>query len=147
MNVMRTMSYTCSECNKKINNGRIFQNNTIYRCGDADVCSITCSRIRLDKIISVDPYLNTPMIWQDIPTTPTIGCFKRVSTMENLESSYFKPNNSLNSIKEEYFSSSDSSINYTTGYDCNSLRITVISLLMNTVSYFTEIINKIFYPK
>lgn len=145
MNVMRTMSYTCSECNKKINNGRIFQNNTIYRCGDADVCSVSCSRIRLDKIISVDPYLNTPMIWQDIPSTPTIGSFKRVSTMENLEASY-KCKNNLSPIKEDSFSS-DSSISYNSHYDCDSLRITIVSLLMNGVFYFTEIINKLFYTK
>ncbi len=145
MKYIRTTSYTCSECNKKINNGQFYQ-NTIYRCGDADVCSVTCSRIRLDKIISVDPRLNTPMIWQDIPTTPNIGCFKRVSTMENLEASYYNCNNDLKPIKEDSFSS-DSGINYNAHYDCDSLRITIISLLMNSVFYFTEIINKIFYPK
>ena len=145
MNVMRTMSYTCSECNKKINNGRIFQNNTIYRCGDADVCSVSCSRIRLDKMISVDPYLNTPMIWQDIPSTPTIDSFKRVSTMENLEASY-KSKNNLHPIKEDSFSS-DSNISYNSHYDCDSLRITIVSLLVNGVFYFTEIINKLFYTK
>jgi len=145
MKCIRTTSYTCSECNKKINNGQFYQ-NTIYRCGDADVCSIACSRIRLNKIISVDPRLNTPMIWQDIQSTPAIGCFKRVSTVENLEASYYMSNNVLNPIKEENFSS-DSSINYNTNYDCDSLRITIISLLMNSVFYFTEIINKIFYTK
>tara|TARA_Y100000994_G_scaffold236606_1_gene227375 strand:+ start:219 stop:422 length:204 start_codon:yes stop_codon:yes gene_type:complete len=59
---MKTITYTCSECNKKIYDIGVFKNNTIYRCGDANVCSIYCSYVRLHKIINIDPQLDSPIL-------------------------------------------------------------------------------------
>ena len=55
---------TCIECNKYIN--AFTNNNTLYRCGDANVCSKHCSKKRYNKLKSVDPYLMSPLLWSNI---------------------------------------------------------------------------------
>ena len=50
----------CSVCNKIIDYRPYDKKNVMYRCGDTHVCSIRCSKKRLNRILSVDPNLDTP---------------------------------------------------------------------------------------
>ena len=50
----------CIECKKIISTKN---NNPIYRCCDAYVCSEKCSKIRMDKIVEQDPQLINTHLW------------------------------------------------------------------------------------
>lgn len=54
----------CIECNKFIHGYKY--KNKLYRCGDANVCSITCSKKRYHKLEIVDPYLISPLSWYTV---------------------------------------------------------------------------------
>lgn len=55
----------CIECNKYIHGFKY--NTTIYRCGDANVCSKLCSIKRYNKLEIIDPYLASPPSWSQTP--------------------------------------------------------------------------------
>ena len=69
--VIKRNSYTnimnnklCVECNKYIHGFKY--NTTLYRCGDANVCSEKCSKTRYDKLELIDPNLVSPISWSEI---------------------------------------------------------------------------------
>lgn len=53
----------CIECNKYIHGFKY--KTTLYRCGDANVCSKLCSKKRYNKLETSDPYLVSPLSWPD----------------------------------------------------------------------------------
>lgn len=55
----------CIECNKYIHGFKY--NSIIYRCGDANVCSKSCSKKRYEKLKLIDPYLTSPPSWSQTP--------------------------------------------------------------------------------
>ena len=55
----------CIECNKYIHAFKY--KATLYRCGDANVCSKECSTKRCDKLELIDPYLTSPLSWSHTP--------------------------------------------------------------------------------
>ena len=48
----------CKSCNKKINSS-----DTLYRCCDANVCSLECSYTRKCNIEKIDNKLSFPVFW------------------------------------------------------------------------------------
>ena len=51
----------CASCSQRI---FIEDMVTIYKCGDAHVCSDYCSNIRLRELVGIDPSLSSPSLWQ-----------------------------------------------------------------------------------
>tara|TARA_B100001769_G_scaffold123885_1_gene96786 strand:- start:2572 stop:2943 length:372 start_codon:yes stop_codon:yes gene_type:complete len=71
----------CIECSKYIYG--VKNKGMLYRCGDANVCSLKCSNNRYKKLLFVDPDLEAPIIW---------------STANNESYYIFNKNNSCNRI-------------------------------------------------
>lgn len=57
---MTSKYYNCANCSKQYHFTGI---NTVYRCGDAYVCSNKCAQERLKKIMGFDPLLSQPILW------------------------------------------------------------------------------------
>ena len=52
----------CANCSKQYHFTGF---DTVYRCGDAYVCSNKCAEERLKKIMGFDPLLSHPILWDD----------------------------------------------------------------------------------
>ena len=103
---------TCIECNKYIN-AIANKNSTLYRCGDANVCSKHCSKIRLHKLESIDPYLMSPLLWSNIQDNiqDNIQCkIKRTNTQPSFYPyTVLNIDNGLETIYEEPYKSTNNS--------------------------------------
>lgn len=54
-------SYVCANCSTQ----DYFKDlKTVYRCGDAYVCSKKCADRRLEKIMASDPLLSNSLLWE-----------------------------------------------------------------------------------
>tara|TARA_B100000925_G_C21899923_1_gene426672 strand:- start:433 stop:804 length:372 start_codon:yes stop_codon:yes gene_type:complete len=88
---------TCIECNKYIN--ILTNNNTLYRCGDANVCSKFCSKKRYNKLKTVDPQLMSPLLWSNIQGNNKI---KRINSQPSFyRDTVLNIDNHLETIDEE----------------------------------------------
>ena len=88
---------TCIECNKYIN--AFTNNNTLYRCCDANVCSKHCSKERYNKLKLVDPYLMSPLLWSNIQGNNKI---KRINSQPSFyHDTVLNIDNHLETIDEE----------------------------------------------
>jgi len=121
------------------------EKNVMYRCGDSEVCSLTCSKSRICKIISYDPYLNNPMYWQiisDIP--PKHRKIKRSSSKKTLTDDDFVINIvELDIIPEEEPHQQDDA--YAKYYEWYTLREMLISILLESIIHLIDVIIQIFY--
>mgnify|MGYP003637077201 CR=1 FL=1 len=52
----------CIVCSERIVG--ITENTTLYRCGDANVCSMVCSTKRFNKLKIINPRLDLPSSWE-----------------------------------------------------------------------------------
>ena len=57
---MTSKFYKCANCSKQYHFTGL---DTVYRCGDAYVCSNKCAQERLKKIMGFDPLLSHPILW------------------------------------------------------------------------------------
>jgi hypothetical protein len=136
-------SYKCTECNELITNETI-QYNAMYRCCDAHVCSLTCSRMRYGKILSVDPNLNNPIVWQ---TIPDIGLntsnLKRSKSLPKLDMNYSIINiASLETITESNICECDMREN---DYTYQTFAASIILMIIEGIINIIDVIIKIFY--
>lgn len=65
--------YVCANCSVQ-NNFKDFK--TVYRCGDAYVCSKKCADHRLEKMMASDPLLSNSLLWEPHDNYPheTMEC-------------------------------------------------------------------------
>ncbi len=145
MKSLPTLMRKCSECKIEIHTEYNSENNVMYRCGDSEVCSLTCSKSRICKIISYDPHLNNPMYWQiisDIP--PKHRKIKRSSSKKTLTDDDFVINIvELDIIPEEEPHQQDDV--YVKYYQWYTLRETLIAILLESIIYVIDVIIQIFY--
>lgn len=145
MKSLPTLTRKCSECKMEIDAEYNGEKNVMYRCGDSEVCSLTCSKSRICKIITYDPYLNNPMYWQlisDIP--PKHRQIKRSSSKKTLTDDDFVINIvELDIIPEEEPHQQDDA--YAKYYQSYTLRETLISILLESIIHVIDVIIKIFY--
>ena len=84
----------CIECNKYIHGFKC--DTTLYRCGDANVCSQICSKKRYNKLEIIDPYFTSPISW---PTANKFNTIKKSKspptfyphTILNIDEIYLEP--------------------------------------------------------
>ena len=133
-----------SECKIEIDAEYNGEQNVMYRCGDSEVCSLSCSKSRICKIIAYDPYLNNPMYWQIISDIkPKHIPIKRSSSKKTLTDDNFVINIvELDIIPEEEANQDDVCDRY---YHCYTLRDTLITLLLQSMIYAFDVIIEIFY--
>ena len=145
MKSLPKLTRKCSECKMEIDTEYNGEKNVMYRCGDSDVCSLSCSKSRICKIITYDPYLNNPMYWQlisDIP--PKRRQIKRSSSKKTLTDDDFVINIvELDIIPEEEPHQQDDA--YAKYYQWYTLRETLISILLESIIHVIDVIIKIFY--
>ena len=145
MKSIPTLIRKCSECNIDIESEYNGEKNVMYRCGDSEVCSLSCSKSRICKIITYDPYLNNPMYWQIISDIkPKHRPIKRSSSKKTLASDDFVINIvELDPIREEEpHREDDACVKY---YQCYTIRDTLITLLLESIIHVIDVIIQIFY--
>ena len=69
----------CIECNKTLYEGAMQ-----FRCCDAFVCGLICSKNRLNKIKEIDPNMDNPLNWNNINVKNKP--IKNNKTIKNLQS-------------------------------------------------------------
>ena len=144
MKSLPTLIRKCSECKIEIDDEYNGEQNVMYRCGDSEVCSLSCSKSRICKIITYDPYLNNPMYWQIISDIkPKHSPIKRSSSKKTLTDDNFVINIvELDIIPEEEANQDGVCDRY---YHCYTLRETLITLLLQSMIYVFDVIIEIFY--
>ena len=145
MNSLPTLMRKCSECNVVIDAEYNGEKNVMYRCGDSEVCSLSCSKSRICKIMSYDPYLNNPMYWQIISDiAPKHRPIKRSSSNKTLAGDDFVINIvELDIIpEEEPHRQDDGCVKY---YQWYTVRDMIISILLESIIYVIDVIIQIFY--
>ena len=145
MKSLPTLIRKCSECNIEIEAEYNGEKNVMYRCGDSDVCSLSCSKSRIGKIITYDPYLNNPMYWQIISDIkPTHIPIKKSSSKKTLTDDVFVINMvELDPIHEEESHRDDAAC--VKFYQCYTIRETLITLLLESIIQVIDVIIQIFY--
>lgn len=142
MKFQKILMPNCSVCNKIIDYRPYDKKNVMYRCGDTHVCSIRCSKKRLNRILSVDPNLDTPMNWKTIYNSNTN--IKRSTSQQTLNSKDLVINiPTLELIKEEEQKEEgtyDENMN-----DCDSIRAIIITILLDGIIQIVDVIIRIFY--
>jgi len=143
MKYLKTMSYQCAECSELIINDAV-NYNAMYLCGDAHVCSPTCSRIRLGKIILVDPKLNNPIVWQTLPQRGFVtNKLKRTQSLPKIDTNNLIINiESLETIAESSISSYHTK-EHDYGYE--TFTFTIITLIIEGIINIIDVIIKLFY--
>ena len=131
------------KCNELITN-ETNQYNAMYRCCDAHVCSLTCSRIRYGKILSVDPNLNNPIVWQTIPDIGlNTSTLKRSKSLPKLDTNYSIINiASLETITESNICECDMPEN---DYTYQTFAPSIILMIIEGIINIIDVIIKIFY--
>ena len=145
MKSLPTLIRKCSECNVAIDAEYNGEKNVMYRCGDTEVCSLSCSRSRICKIITYDPYLNNPMYWQIISDIkPKHRPIKKSSSKKTLVGEDFVINIvELDIIREEEPDQQDDvCVKY---YNCYTYRETLIAVVLKSIIYIIDVIIEIFY--
>ena len=94
----------CIECDRYIHGFKY--KTTLYRCGDANVCSKICSGKRYNKLQTSDPYLVSPVSWphtkkNNIKKTISLPSFypDTILEIDNIDPVYENHNN-YNTITE-----------------------------------------------
>lgn len=129
MKFKTVIMHTCSECEQLINYRPNDMNTALYLCGDTRVCSIRCSKKRLDKIISVDPNIDSPVNWQTISNSSNI--MKRSTSQKNLDSTKLVINIPiLELIKEEEEWTHDKNIKT---HNCDAITVILITMLLGGI--------------
>ena len=145
MKSLPTLIRKCSECNIAIDAEYNGEKNVMYRCGDREVCSLSCSKSRICKIITYDPYLNNPMYWQIISDIkPKHRKIKRSSSKKTLTEDDFVINIVELDIlpEEEPDSQCGTCMKY---HQCYTFRDTLIAVLLESIIHIIDVIIQIFY--
>lgn len=58
---MISKHYVCANCSTQ---NYFDVSKTVYRCGDAYVCSKKCADLRLEEIMTFDPLLSNSLLWK-----------------------------------------------------------------------------------
>lgn len=146
MKSLPTLIRKCSECNIEIYAEYNGEKNVMYRCGDSEVCSLSCSKSRICKIITYDPYLNNPMYWQIISDVkPKHRQIKRSSSKKTLTDDDFVINIvELDIIlEEEQHQQDDAYAKYYQWYTLSEMLISTI--LLESIIHLIDVIIQIFY--
>ena len=145
MKSLPTLIRKCSECNIEIETENNGEKNVMYRCGDSDVCSLSCSKSRICKIITYDPSLNNPMYWQIISDIkPRHRPIKKSSSNKTLTDDVFVINMvDLDPIHEEEPHRDDGAC--VKFYQSYTMRDTLITLVLESIIHVIDVIIQIFY--